>query len=54
MFEMNKFPVNKVVSVITFYHPSLPAKNSSQLPHPTFTGEVKLFEFLIGRPKFVF
>ena len=47
MFEMNKFPINKVDSVITFIHPNLPAKNYSQLPHPKFTGEVKLLEFLI-------
>ena len=46
MSEMNKFPINKVDSVITFIHPNLPAKNYSQLPHPKFTGEVKLLEFL--------
>ena len=34
MFEMNKFPINKVDPVITLTHPNLPAKNSSQLPHP--------------------
>ena len=42
MFEMNKFPINKVDSVITLNQPNLPAQNSSQLPHPTFTGEVKI------------
>ena len=47
MFEMKQFPINKVVSVITFNHPNLPAMNSSQLPHPAFKGEVKLLEFLI-------
>ena len=47
MFEMNKFPINKVVAVVTFNRPNLPTKNSSELPHPTFTGEVKLLEFLI-------
>ena len=45
MFEMNKFPINKVVSVVTFNHPNLPAMNSSQVPY--LTGEVKLLEFLI-------
>ena len=47
MFEMNKFPINKVDLVITLIHPNLPANNSSQLPHPKFREEVKLLEFLI-------
>ena len=40
MFEMNKFPINKVDSVITFIHPNLPAKNSSQLPQVYRRGKI--------------